>query len=119
MARLKAGRSVLVGEVGIYSPLLPRYLKTPPSNPIRAGASFFLIDETGGQGAGGDAATAIVYLNRDDASRKICEDIDRSAGRTRPGEVFDTSTRSFASNAIVGNYGCMWNGSAFVVFSKL
>jgi hypothetical protein len=119
LARLKTGRSVLVGEVGIYSPLMPRFLKTPPSNPVRQGASYFLLDEGGGQTAGGEAVTAVAYLNRDEVSRKICEDIDRSAGRTRPGQTFDATTRSFAAAAIVGTTGCMWNGSAFLVFHKL
>jgi len=119
MARLKTGRPVLVGEVGIYSPLMPRFLKTPPSNPVRPGASFFLIDEDGGQTAGGEAATAVAYLNRDEVSRTICENVDRSAGRTRPGQAFDASTKSFAAASIVGTTGCMWNGSAFIVFHRL
>ena len=119
MAKLKTGRSVLVGEVGIYSPLMPRFLKTPPSNPVRAGASYFLLDETGGQVAGSEAAIAVAYLNRDEVSQRICEDIDRSAGRTRPGQPFDATTRSLASASIVGITGCQWNGSAFIVFHKL
>jgi hypothetical protein len=119
MSRLKTGRAVLVGEVGIYSPLMPRFLKTPPTNPIRAGASYFLLDDTGGQIAGSEAAIAVAYLNRDEVSQRICEDIDRAAGRTRPGQTFDATTRPLVAASMPGITGCQWNGSAFIVFHKL
>lgn len=119
MARTRLGRPVLTGEVGIYSPLMPRFLKKPPSNPIRQGASFFLLDEDGALTAGGEARTAVVYLNNDAVSRRICEDIDRGAGRTGEKQAFDAGKRSFASNSIVGETGCMYNGAAYIVFHKL
>jgi hypothetical protein len=122
MARLKTGAPVLVGPVDASSPLIPRFLKAPPVNPVGSvigGNGFVLISAIGEQSGGKPAATAIAYMNTDAISKSACETIDRISGRTSEGQTFDTSVRSFSYADIVGQTGCMFNGAAFIAFHKL
>lgn len=122
MARIKTGRPVMAGQVDATSPLIPRFLKTPPTNPVRpvvSGSGYILIGANGNQETSYEAKTAIVYLNSDSVSKAICESIDRISGRTTDAQAFDPSTRSFVYNDIVGQTGCMFNGAAFIAFHKL
>jgi len=122
MARLKTGAPVLVGQVNAASPLIPRFLKSPPVNPVGSvigGNGFVLISAIGKQSGGKVATTAIAYMNTDAISRSACETIDRISGRTTEAQAFDASVKSFNSADIVGQTGCMFNGAAFIAFHKL
>jgi hypothetical protein len=122
MARLKTGAPVLVGPVNASSPLIPRFLKGAPVNPIGSaigGNGFVLISAIGEQSGSAEAATAIAYMNTDAVSRAACETIDRISGRTTDTQAFDASVRSFRSVDIVGQTGCMFNGAAFIAFHRL
>ena len=122
MARLKTGRPVMAGQVDAASPLIPRFLKSPPMNPVRpvvAGSGYILIGENGNQETTYEARTAIVYLNSDSVSKAICESIDRMSGRTTEAQTFDVTPKSFVYSQIVGQTGCMHNGAGFIAFHKL
>lgn len=122
MARLKTGAPVLVGPVDASSPLIPRFLKAPPVNPVGSiigGNGFVLISEIGEQSGGRPAATAIAYMNTDSISRAACETIDRISGRTPENQAFDASVKSFNAADIVGQTGCMFNGAAFIAFQRI
>lgn len=119
MANLKLGATPQSQFVDSNSALMPRFLKTLPVNPVRDGTTTVLIDVGGAVRPGLVAKTAIMYLNADSISQKICESIDRYSGRTKDNQTFDASAKSFAYDQIDGQSGCMSNGTVFIAFHKI
>lgn len=119
--RLNEGRPMIANVDGLSSLASSGYLKT-------AASGITALDHAGNPSATNPVMTITKRLGAatDERSRKLCEVIDREAGRTKPDAEFNTAARSFQTESptgtpsqIVGTMGCHSNGANFIAFQRI